>query len=279
MNAHELFHAGKLREAIAAVVEEVRQRPTDASRRLLLAELICFTGDLERADKHLDAVGHQDPEALPWIQVFRHLIRAEEARQQHFAEGRLPEFLAPPEEVERLLLEGSIRLREGSITEAAEIFAQAEAARPRVSGSLDEQPFDDIRDLDDRTASILEVLTSSGHYYWVPLARVESIEFVSPERPRDLLWRQARLIVRGGPDGEVYIPALYAGSASRDDDAIRLGRLTDWEGGDNQQPARGLGQRIFLVGDDAIPILELGSLTFDPPAETADTPTAANAPS
>ncbi len=79
---------------------------------------------------------------------------------------------------------------------------------------------------------------------------------------RDLLWRCAHLIVRGGPDGEVFLSVLYPGAASEVNDQIRLGRSTDWRGGDGV-PVRGVGQRTFLVGEDARPILELQTVTFD----------------
>jgi type VI secretion system protein ImpE len=270
MNAHDLFHEGKLTEAIAAVTDDVRQRPTDTARRLLLAELLCFTGDLERADKHLDAIGHQDAKSLTWVQVFRHLIRGEQDRQEYFSVGHVPEFIGLPEPAERRLMEAAIRVREGALAEAAEILDQAEAERLKPAGTANEKTFDDFRDLDDLTPSILEVITSGGKYYWIPFSRIESIEFFEPERPKDLLWRRARLVVTDGPDGEVYIPVMYPGSAAGPDDAVRMGRTTDWKGGEGT-PIRGLGQRTFLVGEDAIPIMELESVTFDPPAEAAPT--------
>lgn len=264
MNAHDLFHQGKLTEAIAAVTDDVRQRPTDTARRLLLAELLCFTGDLERADKHLDAIGHQDAKSLTWVQVFRHLIRGEQDRQEYFSVGHVPEFIGLPEAAERRLMEAAIRVREGALGEAAEILDQAEAERVKPTGVGNEKPFDDFRDLDDLTPSVLEVITSGGKYYWIPFSRIESIEFSEPERPKDLLWRRARLVVTDGPDGEVYIPVMYPGSAADPDDAVRMGRTTDWKGGEGT-PIRGLGQRTFLVGEDAVPIMELESVTFDHP--------------
>ncbi|MCA1686417.1 MAG: SciE type virulence protein, partial [Planctomycetia bacterium] len=242
--------------------------PGDAGRRLLLAELLCFTGDLERADKQLDALGHADAGALPAVMSFRQLIRAEKARQEFFDEGRLPTFLGRPEGAARLLLEAAIRVREGAPAEAASILDRAEAERPRVSGVCDDHPFDDFRDLDDLTSCILEVLTVNGEYYWVPISSVDSIEFQAPARPPDLLWRRAHLTVRGGPEGDVFLPALYPGAARQDDDQVRLGRLTDWRGGDGE-PVRGVGQRVFLVGTRDRPILELQTITFDAPETPA----------
>ena len=266
MNASDLFRAGDLKGAIAASLEEVRNHPTDSGRRLFLAELLCIAGDLERADNHLDALGHNDPQTMPWIVTVRQVIRAEQARRDFFAEGRPPEFLDRPEGAVKLLLEASIRVRDGSQREAAALLDEAEATRPRVSGACDDRKFADFRDLDDLTSCVLEVLTSKGSYYWIPIDRVESIEFQEPARAIDLLWRRTRLIVRDGPDGEVYVPVLYPGAAGEADDRIRLGRQTDWRGGEGE-PVRGMGQRTFLVGEEARPILELKGLTFELSAE------------
>src|SRR5919199_4477904 len=108
MNAHEHYQAGQLNEALAAATAEVKQHPTDASRRGFLCELLCFAGDLDRADAQLDLMGHQDPQAMMGVGLFRHLLRAEQARRQFYSEGRLPEFLEQPSEVLRLHLEASI---------------------------------------------------------------------------------------------------------------------------------------------------------------------------
>ena len=84
MSASDLFHGGKLKEAIAAGLDDVRNHPVDAGRRLFLAEMLCFAGEFERADNHLDAVGHSDPKTTPWIVAFRQLIRDTQARHDIF---------------------------------------------------------------------------------------------------------------------------------------------------------------------------------------------------
>jgi type VI secretion system protein ImpE len=268
VRAQEYYQAGQLKEAVTAATEEVKKHPNDFARRLFLAELLCISGDLERADKHLDVLGHQDPQAIPAMQVFRQLVRAEQVRQDFYNEGRVPDFLGQPSTTIRLLLEASIALREGKPGEAASLLAQVEEQRPRVSGTCDGTAFHDLRDLDDLNAPILEVYTTAGKYFWVPLDAIESIEFRPPARPRDLLWRRAHLIVRDGPDGEVYLPALYAGSHKDPEDRVRLGRVTDWKGSDGE-PVRGVGQRTWLVGEEARPILEIESIECDPPADGA----------
>jgi type VI secretion system protein ImpE len=141
------------------------------------------------------------------------------------------------------------------------LLAKADEAHAASPGTAGGKAFDDLRDLDDLIASVFEVLTPTGKYYWVPINRVRVLEFRAPECTRDLLWRPARMAVEDGPDGEVYLPALYISSHASPDDRVRLGRVTEWQGGDGT-PVRGLGQRMFLVGEDAQGIGDLGSLEF-----------------
>jgi type VI secretion system protein ImpE len=259
--ASEAFKAGKLADATAAAIEQVRNNPADRGKRFFLAELFVFAGDLERADKQLDVMFQPNAEDLMAVTLFRQLIRAETARREVFAQGRLPEFLHQPGDHIKMHLEASIRLRENKPAEAAEQLAKAEGLRPAVSGTCDGAAFDDFRDLDDLTAPVFEVLTANGNYYWVPLEMVEMVEFQKPERARDLYWRPAHMIVTEGPDGVVYVPALYHGSHAAADESLKLGRSTAWEEGEGK-PYLGRGLREFLVGDSAKTVMELTKIEF-----------------
>ena len=264
MNTQEFYEAGQLDEAVNAAVAEVKQHPADAGKRTLLAELLCFTGDLERADKQLDAVGQTDPDAMIVISMFRHLLRAETARREFYDQGHVPEFVDKPSEEMQLRLEASIRIREDDLRAAAELLSKAEEMRPAVACECDGRAVDDFRDLDDLTSSFFEVLTSNGKYYWIPINRVETVEFRVPQRPRELLWRPAHMVVRGGPDGEVFLPSLYAGSHAASDDRVRLGRFTDWIG-EEAGPVRGIGQRMYLCGEQDRSMLELKQISIENP--------------
>ena len=92
MNGSELFEAGDLTGAVAALTDAVKRNPMDQEGRGLLAELLCLAGDLERADKQLDALSNQDSESAPALAVFRQVIRAELARREFYSEGWLPEW-------------------------------------------------------------------------------------------------------------------------------------------------------------------------------------------
>lgn len=261
MTSQELFAAGKLAEAVAAQTEAVKKHPADAAPRSFFCELLCLAGDLERADKQLDALSELDAQAAMGVAMFRQLLRAETARRECFEQGRVPELLDDPTPGLKLHLEAMVHLRAGDLAQAAQVLATAEEQRAPQTGECDGEPFDDFRDLDDLTAPVFEVLTTTGKYYWIPTERIELVEFHPPEHARDLLWRSAHMVVRGGPDGIVFVPALYPGSHQAADEQLKLGRGTDWqqaEGG----PVRGVGQRTFLVGDQDRPIMELKTLTF-----------------
>lgn len=269
-NAMESFEAGRLNEAIALAVEKVRDKPGDVALRWSLCNYLCYTADLERVEKHLDLIAQQEPKSVPNVSLFRQLLRAETARRQFFAEGRLPEFIGEPTHDLTLRLAASIRIREGAVAEAAEILAALEEQRVHSAGSCDGKAFADFRDLDDLTASFFEVLTSTGKYYWIPFERIRVVEFHEIESPRDLVWRRARMAVIDGPDGDVFIPALYPQSFAESDDSVRLGRITDWRGGENS-PVRGIGHRMMLVGEESRAIAEIKAIEFETPAATAKT--------
>lgn len=259
-SAADLFRAGKLDESIAAAQAALRKAPTDLGARVLLAELLAFSGNLERADVILDAASTIDPSTSMVVAEFRQLIRADMARRQLYRDGRVPEFLTDPTDVQRLQLAALVALRAGDVAEAANQAAAAEAARPRTPGKHGQTAFDDFRDVDDLLAGSFEVLTTTGKYYWIPTERVISVEFHAPKRPRDLLWRRASMSVDQGPDGDVYVPAVYAPEDPMTD-PLRLGRETDWrQSGDG--PVRGVGQRVFLIGEEDVAIMDVTALRF-----------------
>lgn len=258
----QLYTQGRLQEAVKVMGEEVKRHPMDGARRGFLAELLCIAGELERADKQLDVLSTQDPSAAVGVALLRQLVRAELARQEFYKLGHVPEFLADPTPQLRAHLQAAVLLRAGDSEQAAALLSDAERDRVPVAGTCNGQRFEDFRDIDDVTASFFEVLTSTGKYYWIGFDAVESVEFHAPEHPHDLLWRRARMCVRGGPDGEVFLPAIYADPEGEGDEQMRLGRATDWRGGDGS-PVRGLGQRSFLVEDGGCPIMELETLSFE----------------
>ncbi len=266
MTASELFQAGNLQGAISELTQLLKSKPTDVASRLFLAELLCFAGEIDRAEKQLDTIAQQSTEGAMTLALYRQLLRGAVAREQVMCEGRAPEVVvALPKDAE-LMLEALMALRLGQNEEAANLQRQADELRQAASGSCNGEPFEEFRDLDDRVAGVLEVVTSQGKYYWVPWQSLESLELEAPKVPLDLLYRRTQIDVRGGPQGEVYIPTRYV--AARDEpqsDALLLGRATDWIGEEGQL-VQGRGLRTFLVGGREMTIMEIETLSFSAPA-------------
>lgn len=264
MNAQELFSAGKLSEAIAAALEQVRNKPTDVNARFFLAELLCFDGAWERADKQLDVMMQQSKEPNMFAILFRQLVRGEVAREQIFRDGRAPELMVELPEYAQTQIRICLEFRATDLGAAKALADQAESARPQFTGSVNGKPFSGgVRDLDDRLGGVAEIITAHGKCYWVPWENIKSIEFTKPERPLDLLWRKAKVDISGGPSGEVYMPVRYpmldAASCSAE---VKLSRGTEWVGEDDEAVA-GIGQRMLLVGEDPMSIMEIDSLTSE----------------
>ncbi|MCD0461322.1 type VI secretion system accessory protein TagJ [Roseiconus lacunae] len=258
----ELYEAGKLDEAMEASLQLVKSKPADVGLRFQLAELSCIAGNLDRADKQLDTVSNQDAQAAIGAALLRQLVRAELARRECFFEGRVPEFLGDPSPRLKASLEALTAYRGGDIEGAAKTLAPfADAPILNQPIEVNGAEVDDIRDLDDLLAPVLEVYTSTGKYFWVDWNQILNLELRAPERPFDLLWRQATLSIESGPDGEVYVPAIYLepNQDSQPDANLRLGRGTDWF--DTEQGiVRGRGQRMLLAGDSDLPIMELKTI-------------------
>lgn len=262
MQALQLINEGKLDESIEAATEFVRNAPTNTGGREILAELFCLRGELERADKQSETIMLQQPQASMRSALMRQLIRAETARRECWNHGRVPEFLGEPDDVCHSTLKALVALRSNDAQGAVDELAKMEASMPARSGVCNDNPFVGFRDLDDMCQGILEVLTSTGKYFWVPTSRITTLVFEPVTRPRDLVWRQCQLSVNDGPDGVVYIPIVYSTTNAECSADEKIGRATNWleiEGA----PVRGIGQRSFLIGEEELGIMEIKSITFE----------------
>jgi type VI secretion system protein ImpE len=260
MTAAELYKAGQLTAAIDAQIQEVKAKPADQGKRLFLFELCCFAGDLDRARRQIDVLKFEELEVEAAARSYKGLLDAELARRKFFADGVEPKFLmAIPEHVS-WRLEAVKSLRSNLPAEAVDFLTKAEGARPALHGTFNGKAFTSIRDCDDLFGDVLEVM-ANGNYFWVPLEQVESIALTPPRFPRDLLWRAARLETRESA-GDVFLPVLYPGSHTHQEDQIKLGRATDWSGGDSA-PTRGAGTHMFLVDDDGASLLEWQELHIE----------------
>jgi type VI secretion system protein ImpE len=236
MTATELYQAGKLDEAIQALSVALRSNPTDTQRRTFLFELLCFAGEYDRAEKHLDILSDGGKDAAAGALLYRSALHAERTRQEMFRTGMLPESGFTP--------------------------------KP-VGGTFNGAPMQSVTDADPRIGARLEVY-AAGQYMWIPLDQLESVRMEPPKRLRDLLWAPA--LVRPGPAfqgnelGEVLIPVLTPLAWQHPDGEVRLGQVTEWTTTEDGTEVP-IGQKLLLVDGEEQPILELRELVITPSAD------------
>jgi len=241
-NANQLFHAGRLNEAVQALSVEVRNHPSDTKRRTFLFELLCFAGEYDRAEKQLDVLAEAGPNSEMGALLYRSALQAERTRQDLFQKKEYPK---PP----------------GRATPGGE----------STSGALNGKPFQTITDGDARIGPRLEVF-AGGNYLWINFEHLASVQIQPPRRLRDLLWTPA--VVRAGPAlkdtelGEVLLPVLSPFAWQHSDEAVRLGRVTVWEE-DESGTAVPIGQKMLLVDGEEFPLLEIRKLEFESPQAKA----------
>ena len=105
---------------------------------------------------------------------------------------------------------------------------------------------------------------TGGAYTWVPLEQVQSITMNPPRAPRDVILRPANVVLADGVSGDVLIPGLYPDTHRHADDAVRLGRATEWLGTEGEV-TRGAGCRLFVAGGAAVPLTDLTAITLETP--------------
>jgi len=241
VTAKELFAAGKVKEAEKVLTAYLREHPSDKAQRIFLFELLCFAGEYARAEKQLSVLAGGGVESETGAIVYYAALHAEKTRHELFEKQAFPSgpTTCPP-------------------------------------GTLNGKPFTELRDADPDIGARLEVF-AAGSYVWIPFEHIASVEMGKPERLRDTLWAPA--LVQAAPSfkgmdlGEVLIPAIYPFSWKDPDEAVWLGRLTEWTA-DEKGTEYPTGQKILLVDGEEIPFLEIRSIEFahatDGPTETEE---------
>ena len=261
-DAAELFHKGRLAEAIEAQLAVVRSKPTDQPSRLFLFELLGFAGELERASRQVDSLTLDDPDLHLAAGNYRNCLKSEEARRK-VLEGGKPRFFMDPGPSTVSRLEAFEALSRGDHDSFRYKLEEANSTDPVLKGSINGKPFELIRDADDLFAGVLEVF-AQGNYYWIPLDQIASMATNPVKSPRDLLWMPANLAMVDGATGPVFLPALYLGSHSHGLETVKLGRERDWMPVVQEAAAllRGYGPKVFLAGDDEVNLTDIRELTI-----------------
>ena len=235
MNAHELFKAGKLTEAILALEAQLREDPTDQRSRTFLFELLCFAGEFDHAEKQLTIIeGQGGRETALGALVYKAAIHAEKTRQEMFQAKKFP----------KPLLDGS---------------------GTAVSGKLNGKGFIMLSDADSHIGEKREIFVA-GDYLWMPFQEIASVRVAPPKRLRDLLWIPAEITTTPAAGSrelrDIMIPSMAPLSWKHPDEEVRLGRVSIW-GEDETGEVAPYGLKCILVDGEEVPIVEVRELEIN----------------
>ena len=210
--------------------------------------------------KQLEVIGHQDINAMIGSKIYQQNFKAERDRLNYFSDGQKPETLTGSPSYIADLLNANNLVRQGSVAEARGLLDNVEENRPAFACVVNGEEISDFRDYNDLTSTVFEVIFKDA-YIWLPFERVLKVEFFKPKTLRDLYWIQANVELTNGTTGEMFFPALYAGSWKNENDAVRLGRMTDWRDlGEDLYLGEGL--KLYWMDGRDRPILELETIEF-----------------
>ena len=147
MTPRQLFEAGKVREAQQALTTYLRDHPADNAQRTFLFELLCFSGDYDRAEKQLAVLSQGNAQSEMGAVLYYASLHAEKTRHQVFEKQ---EF-------------------------------SRDAAGGSIADSLNGRPFSSLRDADPDLGARLEVF-AAGAYLWIPFEHIASVRIDPPKK-------------------------------------------------------------------------------------------------
>ncbi len=235
MDAQTLFKAGKLTEAVSALNAYLRDNPADLKNRTFLFELLCFTGDFDRAEKQLNIVEREgSKDSMLGTLLYKSALMAEKTRQEMFETKTFPQPTGAPK--------GAVR------------------------GKLNGKEFASIEDSDPRIGAKLEVF-AAGDYLWISFHDLASVKLEEPKKLRDLFWAPAKLVTgptfRSRELGEILLPAIAALSWQHESNEVRLGRVTEFCE-DESGAVAPYGGKTLLVDGEEVALLDVRELEIFP---------------
>lgn len=255
MNVKELIKEGKLAEARAVLVSTVKNHPGDTASRTMLFQVLLFSGEWDKAGRHLEILADLDSKLMAAVPQYLNLLQCERERAAVASFKSVPSFLPETPAYFEAYYSACQQLQTASDGKGKELFAAVEAKIPVVAGSVNGIEFSGMRNTDDVLAFALEVF-AHDRYFWVPFESIRELVITPPQSLLDLMWVSASVTTWGGLSMNGYLPVLYPNSHAQENEQIRMGRMTDWfsmAGG----CVRGVGQQVFVFGDRDMPLLEI----------------------
>lgn len=256
-----LLRSGDVVGTRAALIEAVRASPGDDRVRMFLFQLLCVTGEWDKARKQLETLVQVAADAQMLGVTYNQVLEAERLRSDVFAgKAEMPVLVGMDGWIDGVAKAITL-IAQGEIAAAEAVRDEAFGAAPDTPGTIDGRPFDWIADSDMRFGPAFEAIVA-GRYGLVPFDAVKSITTDGLRDLRDVQWLPVQMELRSGQSVAAFLPARYPGSETSSDGAIQLGRQTDWV--DRSWGQAGLGQRLWTLSDESeVGLLGFRQLAFD----------------
>lgn len=267
--AEAVLKSGDPKQALDLLTQAVKSKAADAKLRVFLAQLLCITGQWNRAHTQLNVMAEMNSTTIPMREMVGHAVRLEVVRDAVVNGKKPPMIFGMPDEFIAILIESLLMEGRNDLVARDTLFTKAMDQFTPCTGIINEDhPFEWLMDGDSRFGACFEVFIN-GRYYWVPFAHLSKIEFHPPEDLRDLIWANADLHFTNGGQAIGMVPVRYPGSEKSQDGLIQLARKTDWtEAAPNYW--RGLGQRVLVTEDADFDLLSIKSIEFNHVATFSD---------
>ncbi len=252
----------RIEEALESLQDTIRKDAANLKLRIFLFQLLCVTGQWERALNQLRVLKNLKGDDALLAQIFQYVIACEPFRAAVFSGQKAPLIFGEPEGWVSFMVQAIQEDARGASQAAQDLREKALNSAPDVSGQInDHSAFEWIVDADSRMGPLLEAIFQ-GKYYWVPMQCIKTLILEAPADLRDLVWIPANFTWINGGEISGYIPSRYPGTEASSDNALRLARKTDWEERADGLWC-GLGQRMLTTDQNDYPLLEIRKIEFD----------------
>lgn len=268
-----------VQERMAQLQAQIRAQPQKAELRLALCHFLALRGEWTRAQEQARQARKLDPALTPPAATCEMALRGEEQREAVWEGREAPAPLADthPEWAKALIR--ALALDASEPGEAAALRADALEAAPALAGTItlaskqgtadeDLEPTETlpvlwVSDGDARLGPMLELFTAAG-YGWLPMQALRRLSFRPPRYLVDLLWAPVEMTLCDGTTGSALMPVRYPDVAMGVDDALLLGRRTDWAALAGEDQYAGRGQRVLITDAGDLSLLDLRAIEWAP---------------
>ncbi|WP_028773301.1 type VI secretion system accessory protein TagJ [Shewanella waksmanii] len=253
----QMIQEAKLTQAIEYIEQLLRDDPLNPDLKSTLIELLCISGEYERADKQLNLIVQKHPDFLIGASNLRQLLRAAQSRQDSLTGQSVPKLFSEVDGHSEAFMKLRVELNQGQPEQVSQGAIALEQARPAIAININDQPNQEVRDLDDTLGGFVEIFGTDGHYYIAQLSEIDYIHFKPVSSLVEQVWRRVDIAIKNGPCGEAHIPVVYATSET---DSQKLGRETDWhESATDVMTGRGM--KMWFVDNAALPLSAISKLS------------------